>query len=338
MRFPLSHFADSQGQPGKPGGSLVPATGATRADRPGVFVLTCVLVLAAAAPGEESPESSDDFRKVGRWITDLREARAAATRRDRPILVYFTRTSPPCPLCRSLEERVLASREFGQVARRYVLHLHEVSAADGGRAALAEAGGEHAPHFAWLDRDGTLLFPHDVSRTVAAFASMGARADRFFSARAAAREDDTAAQLDYAIERAAVGRMTLHALQREITRLGPASDPQRARLEEIRPALEFERVRRALKGERYLDLMRSGFVPAGVGSKTEFFVEILRFAEYTEDAELYARMLARLRRLHGGHDHAAAFFAEAERTLERLRGVEAPGSDVAPGGGGEDAD
>ncbi len=280
------------------------------------FVLVAVAGIATAE--DRAPRPAERFIANGGWVTDIAHARAEAKKRDRPILAYFTRSSPPCPLCLSLENKVLSSKEFREFARGYVLYLHDATEVNDLGTALADAGGEHAPHFAWLDRDGSSLFPHEVARLVPAFASTGARASRFFLARTAAEAGRSAAVLDYAIERAAVGRLTLFGLERELARLGPASKAQVERMNEIRPRLEFERIRRALKGERFLALQRGGFEPEGVGPKTDFFFEMLSYAEYVEDAGNYEKALGRLRALHGGHDHAAEFFEEAALTLKRL--------------------
>jgi len=282
-----------------------------------------VLDIATIGLADDQPvKPARGFVANGGWIADRDRALELARKRNRPILAYFTRTMPPCPLCLALESKVLSSKEFRDFAQGYVLYLHDTAKADDGGAALAEAGGERPPHFAWLDRDGTTLFPHEVARTVRAFAAAGNRASRFFSARTAAGSGEPSAVLDYAIERAAVSRLTLPGLERELARLGPPTKSQSKRVAEIRPRLEFERIRRALTGERYLALKRGGFEPEGVDAKTEFFYEILRYGEYVEDADIYECALTRLRKLHGGHDHAADFFEAAGRTLERLRAAD----------------
>ena len=148
--------------------------------------LALALLAALATAEDKTAKPAARFATNGGWISDLKRAREEAQKRDRPILAYFTQSSPMCPLCLSLENRVLSSKAFREFSRGHVLYLHDAAQVNDLGSALANAGGEHAPHFAWLDRDGTLLFPHEVARTVAAFKATGARASRFFSAKARA--------------------------------------------------------------------------------------------------------------------------------------------------------
>ena len=85
-------------------------------------------ILAAFTLAEDQPaKPTADFVTNGGWTRDFEQARKRSKKRDRSILVHFTRTAPMCPLCLALEKRVLASRQFRKFALGYVLYLHEIT-------------------------------------------------------------------------------------------------------------------------------------------------------------------------------------------------------------------
>jgi hypothetical protein len=201
------------------------------------------------------------------------------------------------------------------------MFLHVTTMIEGrkGDKLLMRIGGMAFPHVAVMDVDGTVVREHSQAPTVEAFKQTGAAGYQRLEMRKKAAAGDRDAILELALSRAQAGQITSRRLEREVARAGELTPAEQQRCHRTLTALRFDEAKIFAQGAWFARMLAKGLVPEGDERQTAFFLEILKWAEFQEDAAAYERALKEMRRMHGKDERVAEFFEMADRKLAELK-------------------
>jgi hypothetical protein len=246
------------------------------------------------------------------WVRDFDQAVRKAREERKPILAYFTISLAPSRECEALEETVLASAEFRELAAAVVpyLNLRTGLKEDDREAGLIfRKGGRDRPYFAFLDDEGGFIVEHPPrTASVPALRKMlDTQVKGFFDLRGKARAGDAEATIELTILEARIGRIppaeigrrlegaTLTAAQQEAlteARALAALGEARKRL----AASRGERAAVAAAGRVLAEAYGSGALPRERQPRQEFLSILFQYAVDVErDPALAEKALAELK-------------------------------------------
>jgi hypothetical protein len=220
-----------------------------------------------------------------------------------------------------VEDGVLRSAAFGEFSKDYVMFLHVTTMIEGRKddELLMRVGGAGFPHMVVMDVDGSVVREHAAAPTVEAFKESGAVGKQRLALRKKVADGDRAAILELALARATAGQITSRKLVREIARAGDLTPAEQERYRKTLTTLRFDEAKIYAQGAWFARMLADGLVPEGQEKQTPFFLEILKWAEFSEDVAAYERALREMRRMHGEDPRAADFFAMADEKLAELK-------------------
>jgi len=285
----------------------------------------CLLLLAVAGHAQDLEKKLADklakpFVAKGGWVLDFDEAKAAAKKRNVPILAYFTASFQAVPGSDTVEDGLFLTDDFVKLAKEVVPFLHVTAMIEGRKDddLLARLGGRSLPWMAFLDCDGTVLASHDGAPTVAAFRETLADVTRTFALRDKAAAGDRDAIVAYALDQARRFRINSRQLRAEMARAGELKPDEQAAYRAALRDLLFEEADHYARGEWYARMEKDGLVPEDERQRTDFYLGILAWAEFQGDVETFKRALGEIRKLHGDKEQAAGFFRQVEEKLKDM--------------------
>lgn len=275
------------------------------------------------------------------WHRDLEQAKRAAAREGKPILVHCTRSFTPCGTSISCERQVLSDPDFGKVAERAVLYCHVTTHLDkDADQLLYELRGSGWPHHAVLDATGRVLGTHESHRdkSVAELLALLDRAQAYLRLEAdVAREVamQRRRQLDAGL---AAGALDLASARALLAQCGALTRSDAERFAGALTDLEVadvlrrhdrfdERAQIAAGGEIH-GLWRMGKRPAERNASRDFWGGLLLWLEKQDkpDLTLYREALGELDKRFGDARGYRSFLDARRKALEELqRKAETPG-------------
>jgi hypothetical protein len=220
-----------------------------------------------------------------------------------------------------VEDGVLRSEAFQEFSKDYVLFLHVTSMIQGRKddELLMRIGGAAFPHLVVMDVDGSVVREHSAAPSVEAFRETGKAGQARLALRRKAEAGDGDAILELALARAAAGQTTSRKLARAMARAGELSPEEEQLCKKTLTTLRFDEAKIYAQGAWFARMLADGLVPEGDEKQTAFYLEIMKWAEFSEDVATYERALKEMRRMHGEDQRAAEFFAMADQQLAELK-------------------
>ncbi|MHC4549948.1 MAG: hypothetical protein ACYTEZ_14345 [Planctomycetota bacterium] len=222
-----------------------------------------------------------------------------------------------------VEDGVLRTAAFKEFSKDYVMFLHITTMIEGREDddLLMRIGGTAFPHLVVMDVDGSVIREHRAAPTVEAFRETGEAGRQRLALRASAAAGDRDAILKLAFARADGQQITSKRLRREVARAGRLTAEEQERFAKALTGLLFAEAEVCAQGAWYLRMEKEGLVPQEVEPRTQFYVGILKWAEFQEDAAIYGRALEEMRKMHGEEPRAESFFRMARRKLAQLEEI-----------------
>ncbi len=184
---------------------------------------------------------------------------------------------------------------------------------------LGKVGGRGFPHVCVLDADGGVLATHGGDRSAEGFAKTAGKAMEFVDLRKKAESGDKTAKIDYAILRAEMGRLTVAELHGELSALGKLSPAQEKALGGVLANARFDEIQKTAVGEKCAGMLAQGQIPADEQKRGSFWLQIMEYADFRNDATLYEQALEGAKAVYGGNPQAAGFFKSKETRLAELK-------------------
>jgi hypothetical protein len=179
-----------------------------------------------------------------------------------------------------------------------------------------------------MDAEGNVLAKHEEERTAEGFAKTGEKVKDFYALKAKADKGDKEAQVNLAITQLELGHLKAEEVQEKLSKLGPLSAPQKAKLDglliaaEVREVLKTvtnEKATQLAAGKKFLEMNRSG-KPAPIGEEDQpYWILIMDYAESQKDAKAFELGLQALKARFGSNPQAAEFFKRKDATLKTLK-------------------
>ncbi len=184
---------------------------------------------------------------------------------------------------------------------------------------LGTVGGRGFPHLCVLDFDGSVLATHGGDRSAEGFKKTTSKAMAFVDLRKKAGSGDNNAKIDFAILRGEMGQLSVADLQRELGALGKLSPAQEKSLGGVLANARFDEIQKTAVGEKCAGMLAQGLIPADEQKRGSFWLQIVEYADFRRDADLYEQALEGAKAVYGGNPQAAAFFKQKESRLAELK-------------------
>ena len=264
------------------------------------------------------------FLKNAAWIVDFTAAKAAATKENKLIFAYFTRSDERCPDSISMECGALAEPGFTELSQRVVpfCHITTKVKTDKDQGLFRAMGGVTYPYVVFMDATGKIVYKVKGEK-LADFEKGFAELRELATLRQKVKAGDKEARFPLLKKELELGKIEFPAAKAKLKKMRRLPRAQKRELDQLmfdsevlyRAEMTAPKLKaRAKTGDRFLKMKEKHAREPTGDAMIPFWRHVMAYAELHRRPDLYEEALDTLKQ-----EFPRMKFPEEDLVLRRLR-------------------